>query len=64
MDLKDLEKLKTIQWFTNLNIFYILQISEPIYPRLVKIFYNNLYIDEYDKSSTYIQGIIYISQMI
>ena len=32
VDLEELNDLKTIQWFTNLEVLPILQISEPIYP--------------------------------
>ena len=53
VDLEELGNLETIQWFTNLDVLPILQISEPIYPRLVRLFYNNLYVDENDRVSTY-----------
>lgn len=56
MDLEDLGESETIQWFTNLNVLPIIQISELIYPRLVRIFYNNLYINKNDKLSIYILG--------
>ncbi|CAL9756427.1 unnamed protein product [Musa acuminata subsp. burmannicoides] len=56
VDLEDLGELETIQWFANLNALPILQISEPIYPRLVRMFYNNLHVDENDRTSTYLLG--------
>lgn len=51
MDLEDLGESETIQWFTNLNVLPIIQISE-----LIWIFYNNLYINKNDKLSIYVLG--------
>lgn len=55
MNLDDFGGLETIR-FTNLNVILFLQISEPIYPKLMRMFYNNLYVNENDKSFTYILG--------
>ena len=55
-DLDELRDLETIQWFANLDLLPILQISEPIYPRLVRLFYNNLQVDEEERMSTYLLG--------
>ena len=35
VDLEELSGLEIIQWFAILDVIPILQISEPIYPRLV-----------------------------
>ena len=56
VDLEELSNLEPIQWFANLDILPILQISEPIYSRLVRLFYNNLHVDEHDRVSTYLLG--------
>ena len=37
INLEELSDLELIQWFGNLDILSILQINEPIYPRLVTI---------------------------
>ena len=55
-EIDELSDLKSIQWFANLDLLLILQISEPIYPRLVRLFYNNLHIDEEERVSTYLLG--------
>ena len=54
VDLEELSDLEPIQWFANLDILSILQICEPIYPRLVRLFYNNLHMDENDRVFTYL----------
>ena len=56
VDLDELSDLEPIQWFTNLDILSILQMSKPIYHRLVRLFYNNLHIDEDERVSTYLLG--------
>ena len=56
VDLNELRDLETIQWFANLGLLPILQINEPIYPRLVRLFYNNIQIDDEGRMSTYLLG--------
>ncbi len=56
VNLEELSDFEPIQWFANLDILPILQMSEPIYPRLVRLFYNNLYVDENEMVSTYLLG--------
>ncbi|CAL9094248.1 unnamed protein product [Musa textilis] len=56
IDLSELGDLKPISWFANLDILSILQISEPIYPRLVRLFYTNLSVDKDYNVSTYLLG--------
>ena len=56
VDLDELSDLEPIQWFANLDILPILQMSEPIYPRLVRLFYNNLHVDEDERVSIYLLG--------
>ena len=56
VDLDELSDLEHIQWFANLNILPIIQISEPIYPRLVRLFYNNLHVDENERVFIYLLG--------
>ena len=53
VDLDELEDLDPIKWFAQLEALPLLQIDEPIYPRLVRLFYTNLYEDN-DSLSTYI----------
>ena len=55
VDLDELEDLEPIRWFAHLEALPLLQIDEPIYPRLVRLFYANLYEDN-DSLSTYILG--------
>nr|ABF70037.1 hypothetical protein MA4_78I12.68 [Musa acuminata] len=55
VDLVELEDLDPIRWFVHLEALPLLQIEEPIYPRLVRLFYANLYEDN-DSLSTYILG--------
>ena len=56
VDLNELRDLETIQWFANLDPLPILQINEPIYTRLVRLFYNNIQVDEEERMSTYLLG--------
>ena len=56
VDLEELSDLEPIQWFANLDNLPILQISEPIYPKLVRLFYNNLHVGENERVSTYLLG--------
>ena len=56
VDLNELRDVETIQWFANLNLLSILHINEPIYPRLVRLFYNNMQIDDEERMSTYLLG--------
>ena len=56
VDLDVLSDLEHIQWFANLDILPILQMSEPIYPRLVRLFYNNLHANENERVTTYLLG--------
>ena len=55
VDLDELEDLEPIRWFAHLEALPLLQIDEPIYPRLVRLFYANLYEDN-DSLSTYLLG--------
>ena len=50
IDLNELGNLEPIRWFTHLNALPLLQINEPIYPRL---FYANLCVDN-ESLSTYL----------
>ena len=56
IDLDELGNLEPIRWFVNLDALSLLQINEPIYPRLVRLFYANLSVDN-DSLTTYLLGI-------
>ena len=55
VDLDELGNLEPIRWFADLDALPILQINEPIYPRLVRFFYSNLCVDNYSLT-TYLLG--------
>ena len=55
VDLNELGNLEPIRWFAHLDALPLLQINEPISPRLVRLFYANLYVDN-DSLSTYLLG--------
>ena len=55
VDLDKLRNLEPIRWFADLDALPILQINEPIYPRLVRFFYSNLCVDNYSLT-TYLLG--------
>ena len=55
VDLDELGDLEPIRWFAHLEALPLLQIDEPIYPRLVRLFYANLWVDN-DSLSTYLLG--------
>ena len=55
VDLDELGNLEPIRWFANLDVLSILQIDKPIYPRLVRLFYANLSVDN-DSLTTYLLG--------
>ena len=56
VDLDELGILEPIRWFAYLDVLPILQINEPIYPRLVRLFYSNLCVDN-DSLTSYLLGI-------
>ena len=53
VDLDELGDLEPIRWFAHLEALPLLQIDEPVYPRLVKLFYANLWVEN-DSLSSYV----------